>query len=108
MPSFVVSTTLKDPEWNNTTVLDSGDATAQVRKLTAESDGQLQVPGSHGLVQELIESDLVDQINLMIFPVILGTGKRAFEDKPEWRKLTLKESRVVGDGVVVSIYQRAR
>jgi dihydrofolate reductase len=108
MPKFVVSTTLKDPEWNNTTVLDSGDATAQVRKLKEEFDGELQVPGSHRLVQELIESDLVDQINLMIFPVILGTGKRAIEDKPEWRKLKLKESRVVGDGVVVSVYERTR
>ena len=107
MPKFVVSTTLKDPEWNNTTVLDSGDATAQVRKLKEEFDGELQVPGSHRLVQELIESDLVDQINLMIFPVILGTGKRAFDEKPEWRKLKLKESKVVGDGVVVSIYERA-
>jgi dihydrofolate reductase len=107
MPKFVVSTTLKDPEWYNTTVLDSGDATAQVRKLKAEFDGELQVPGSHRLVQELIESDLVDQINLMIFPVILGTGKRAFDETPEWRKLKLKESTVVGDGVVVSIYQRA-
>jgi dihydrofolate reductase len=108
MPKFVVSTTLKDPEWNNTTVLDSGDATAQVRRLKEEFDGELQVPGSHRLVQELIESDLVDQFNLMIFPVILGTGKRAFDEKPEWRKLTLKESKVVGDGVVVSIYERAR
>jgi dihydrofolate reductase len=107
MPKFVVSTTLKDPEWNNTTVLDSGDATAQVRKLKEEFDGELQVPGSHRLVQELIESDLVDQINLMIFPVILGTGKRVFDEKPEWRKLKLKESTVVGDGVVVSIYERA-
>src|ERR687889_385063 len=75
MPKFVVSTTLKDPEWNNTTVLDSGDATAQVRKLKEEFDGELQVPGSHRLVQELIESDLVDQINLMVFPVLLGTGQ---------------------------------
>jgi dihydrofolate reductase len=107
MPKFVVSTTLKDPGWNNTTVLDSGDATAQVRKLKEEFDGELQVPGSHRLVQELIESDLVDQINLMIFPVILGTGKRAFDEKPEWRKLKLKESKVVGDGVVVSVYERA-
>jgi dihydrofolate reductase len=107
MPKFVVSTTLKDPGWNNTTVLDSGDATAQVRKLKEEFDGELQVPGSHRLVQELIESDLVDQINLMIFPVILGTGKRAFDEKPEWRKLKLKESKVVGEGVVVSVYERA-
>ena len=107
MPKFVVSTTLKDPEWNNTTVLDSADAPAQVRKLKEEFDGELQVPGSYRLVQELIESDLVDQINLMVFPVILGTGKKAFEEKPERRNLRLKESKVVGDGVLVLIYERA-
>jgi dihydrofolate reductase len=107
MPKYLVSTTLKDPDWNNTTVLDSGDATAQVRKLKEEFDGELQVPGSHQLVQELIESDLVDQINLMIFPVILGTGKKVFDEKPERRKLQLKESKVVGDGVVVLIYERS-
>ncbi len=107
MPKFVVSTTLGEPEWNNTTVLDGGDATAAARSLKDEFDGELQVPGSHRLVQELIESDLVDQINLMVFPVILGTGKRAFEEMPERRKLRLKESRVVGDGVIVVIYARA-
>jgi dihydrofolate reductase len=107
MPKFVVSTTLKDPEWNNTTVLDSGEATAQVRKLKEEFDGELQVPGSHRLVQELIESDLVDQVNLMIFPVVLGTGKKAFEETPERRNLRLAESKVVGDGVLVLIYERA-
>ncbi|HEX2102294.1 MAG TPA: dihydrofolate reductase family protein, partial [Solirubrobacteraceae bacterium] len=67
----------------------------------------LQVPGSHRLVQELLESDLVDQINLMVFPVILGTGKRAFEEKPERRVLRLTDSKVVGDGVVVLVYERA-
>jgi dihydrofolate reductase len=107
MPKFVVSTTLEDPEWNNTTVLDSGDATAQVRELKVEFDGELQVPGSHRLVQELIESDLVDQINLMVFPVVLGTGKKVFEEKPDRRNLRLKESKVVGDGVLVLIYERA-
>jgi dihydrofolate reductase len=107
MPKFVVSTTLKDPEWNNTTVLDSGDATAEVRKLKEDFDGELQVPGSHRLVQELIENDLVDQVNLMVFPVILGTGMKAFEETPERHNLRLKESKVVGDGVVVLIYERA-
>ena len=72
-----------------------------------EFDGELQVPGSHRLVQELIESDLVDQLNLMVFPVILGTGKKAFEETPERRKLRLRESRVVGDGVLVLVYERA-
>ncbi|HEX7292665.1 MAG TPA: dihydrofolate reductase family protein [Conexibacter sp.] len=107
MPKFVVSTTLEDPEWNNTTVLDSGDAAAQVRKLKGEYDGELQVTGSHRLVQELIASDLVDQINLMVFPVILGTGKKVFEETPERRDLRLTESKVVGDGVAVLIYERA-
>jgi dihydrofolate reductase len=106
MPKFVVSTTLDDPEWNNTTVLGSGDATAEVRKLKEEFDGELQVPGSHRLVQELIAADLVDQINLMIFPVILGTGKKAIEETPDRRDFRLKEAKAVGDGVVVLIYER--
>jgi dihydrofolate reductase len=107
MPKFVVSTTLGDPNWNNTTVLDSGDATAQVRELKERFDGELQVPGSHQLVQELVESDLVDQINLMVFPVVLGTGKKVFDEKAERRNLRLKDSKVVGDGVLVLIYERA-
>jgi dihydrofolate reductase len=107
MPKFVVSTTLGEPEWHNTTVLSSGDATAQVRKLKEEFDGELQVPGSHRLVQELIGSDLVDQINLMIFPVVLGTGQKVFEETPERRRLRLKESKIVGEGVVVLVYERA-
>src|SRR5215210_2507259 len=106
-PKFVVSTTLKDPEWTNTTVLDGGDATAEVRRLKERFDGELQVPGSHRLVQELIASDLVDRINLMVFPVILGTGKKAFEETPERRRLRLTESKVVGEGVAVLIYERA-
>jgi len=64
----------------------SGDATADVRRLKEEFDGVLQIPGSHRLVQELLAADLVDQINLMVFPVILGTGKKAFEEAPERRK----------------------
>jgi dihydrofolate reductase len=109
-PSWhVVSTTLKEPEWNNTTVLDSGDATAQVAKLKQEFDGTIQVPGSNRLVHELIESDLVDQENLMIFPVVLGSGKRAFGETSVKKPMRLKESRIVGDdGVVVMIYERAR
>jgi dihydrofolate reductase len=79
-----------------------------VRKLKEEFDGELQVPGSHRLVQELISSDLVDQINLMVFPVILGTGKKAFDETPERRNLRLTESKVVGDGVAVMVYERAR
>jgi dihydrofolate reductase len=107
MPKYVISTTLGEADWNNTTLLDSGDATAQVRKLKDEFDGELQVPGSHRLVQELIASDLVDQVNLMVFPVILGTGKKVFEEQPDRRVMRLKESKVVGDGVAVLVYERA-
>ena len=94
---------------NNTTVLGSGDAAAQVAKLKQEVDGTIQVPGSNRLVHELIESDLVDQVNLMIFPVVLGTGKRVFGETTDKRPMRLKESRPVGDdGVVVMVYERAR
>jgi dihydrofolate reductase len=106
-PKYVVSTTLKNPEWANVTVLDSGDATAQVAKLKDDIDGTILLAGSRRLVQELLGSDLVDQINLMIFPVILGTGKKAFDEKPERRNLRLKDSKAVGDGVLVLTYERA-
>src|SRR5919106_3834911 len=105
MPKYVVSTTLKDPEWSNTTVLDGGDATAQVAKLKQELDGTIQVPGSNRLVHELIESDLVDQVNLMIFPVVLGTGKRVFGETSDKKPMRLVESKIVGDGVVVLVYE---
>jgi dihydrofolate reductase len=108
MPKFVVSTTLGEPGWNNVTVLDSGDATAQVKKLKEEFDGVLQVPGSQSLVQELIASDLVDRINLMIFPVVLGTGKRVFEELPDRRRFELRESKTVGEGIAVMSFDRAR
>src|SRR4051812_11925691 len=99
MPKFVVSTTLKDPAWNNTTVLDGSDVTAQVRKLKDEFDGELQVPGSHRLVQEPIAAGLVGQINLLVFPGILGTGKNAFEETPDPRHLRLAGAKGVGAGV---------
>ncbi len=109
MPKFLVSTTLTDPEWNNTTVLSSGDATAQVTKLKEEFDGVIQVPGSNRLVHELIESDLVDQVNLMVFPVVLGTGKRVFGETSDKKPMRLRETRTVGDdGVTIAIYERAR
>ena len=73
MPKYLVSSTLTEPDWNNTTVLE-GDVIEAVKKLRDEFDGVIQVPGSRQLVQDLIENDLVDQINLMIFPVVLGTG----------------------------------
>jgi dihydrofolate reductase len=108
IPKYVVSSTLENPEWNNTTVL-KGDAVEAASKLKEEIDGIVQVPGSLRLVQALIESDLVDELHLMVFPVVLGTGRRLFgetSEKSDWR---LTEAKPVGpDGVLVLIYERAR
>src|SRR5215211_8749865 len=73
MPKYVVSSTLRDPEWTNSTVL-SGDVVDEITKLKQEQDGDIVVHGSAELVQKLIESDLVDELRLMVFPVVLGTG----------------------------------
>jgi dihydrofolate reductase len=106
MPKYVVSSTLTDPAWNNTHVI-NGDVVAEVTKLKADVDGEIQVPGSIQLVQTLVEHDLVDEIRLMTFPVILGTGRRLFgetTDKTTWK---LTESRTVGEGILITILQRA-
>jgi dihydrofolate reductase len=108
MPKYVVSSTLVDPEWNNTTVL-KGDAAEEAAKLKEELDGVIQVPGSLRLVQALLEGDLVDQLNLMVFPVALGTGRRLFGEMDERKDWKLTESRPVGqDGVLVLTYERDR
>jgi dihydrofolate reductase len=108
MPKYVVSSTLEEPEWSNTTVL-HGDAVQAASRLKEEIDGIVQVPGSLRLVQALIDADLVDELHLMVFPVVLGTGRRLFGEtsaKSDWR---LTEARPVGpDGVLVLIYERAR
>jgi dihydrofolate reductase len=105
MPKYVVSTTLADPEWNNSTVI-GGDVAASVGKLRDELDGNLVVHGSVRLVQALIEHDLVDELRLMVFPVVLGSGKRLFGDTSAKKPLTLAESRTVGDGVAILTYRR--
>jgi dihydrofolate reductase len=105
MPKVVVSSTLKDPEWNNSTVID-GDVVGEVSKLRQETDGIIQVPGSNRLVQTLIENDLVDELHLMIFPVVLGTGKRVFGETSDMKRLRLTDSKTVGDGVVILVYER--
>jgi dihydrofolate reductase len=108
MPKFVVSATLDDPEWNNTTVL-KGDAAQEAAKLKDEFDGVIQVPGSLRLVQALMEADLVDQLNLMVFPVALGTGRRLFAEMDERKDWALTEAKPVGpDGVIVLTYERDR
>jgi dihydrofolate reductase len=105
MPKYVVSRTLTDPGWNNTRVL-SGDLVEDVTELKKEVGGEIQVPGSIRLVQGLIENDLVDEIHLMTFPVVLGTGRRLFgetTDKTTWK---LTESKTVGEGIPITIFQR--
>ena len=106
MPKYVVSSTLKNPEWNNTTVLE-GDVVEAVSKLKQEQDGDIVVHGSPRLVQTLIEHDLVDQYNLMVFPVVLGAGKRFFGETTDKKALRLVDSKVVGDGVAILVYQPA-
>jgi dihydrofolate reductase len=107
MPKYVVSNTLRDPDWSNTTVLE-GDAVESVSKLRDEVDGDLYVHGSAQLVQTLVDAGLVDELRLMVFPVVLGTGKRLFGETTDMRKLRLKDSKTVGgDGVAIAVYERA-
>jgi dihydrofolate reductase len=106
-PKYVVSTTLKDPEWENTTVI-SDNVADQISKLKDETDGIILVAGSGKLSHTLFENDLVDQLNLMVFPTVLGKGRRFLTegfDRLNWK---LAESKPVGDdGVVVLVYERA-
>jgi dihydrofolate reductase len=106
MPKYVVSSTLEDPDWNNSTVL-SGDVEEEVPKLKREQDGDIVVHGSPRLVQALLEHDLVDELRLMVFPVVLGSGKRLFGETSDRKPLRLADSRTVGDGVSILIYEPA-
>jgi dihydrofolate reductase len=106
MPKYVVSSTLKDPDWNNSTVLD-GDLAEEVSKLREQVDGDIVVHGSAQLVQALVEDGLVDELRLMVFPVVLGAGKRLFGETSDKRRLRLSDSKTVGDGVSILIYEPA-
>jgi dihydrofolate reductase len=105
MPKYVVSSTLHDPAWTNSTVL-SGDLVDDITKLKKEQDGDVVVHGSAQLVQSLIENDLVDELRLMVFPVVLGTGKRLFGETTDKKRLKLSSSKVVGDDVALQVYTR--
>ena len=104
MPKYVVSSTLTDPEWKNTTVLGS-DLAAEVKKVRDEHQGDVVVHGSPRLVQALLEHDLVDELRLMVFPVVLGAGKRLFGGTSDKKSLRLVDSKIVGDGVAILVYQ---
>jgi len=106
MPKYVVSSKLKKADWNNSTIL-QGDVVDEVSKLKQKVPGDILVSGSAKLVQTLIANDLVDQLNLMVFPVILGSGKRLFGETKDLKTLQLAESKTVGDGVAILIYKPA-
>jgi dihydrofolate reductase len=106
MPKYVVSSTLEEPEWTNSTVL-AGDVAGEVAKLRDQHDGDIVVHGSARLVQTLLDSDLVDELRLMVFPVVLGTGKRLFGETGDKKPLRLTHSKTVGDGVTILVYERA-
>jgi len=103
MPKYVVSTTLYNAEWNNTTVLKNID---DVRRVKDEVDGDIVVHGSAQLVQSLVENDLVDELRLMVFPIILGTGKRLFGDTSDKKPFQLTDTKTVGDGVSILTYRK--
>ena len=105
MPKYVVSSTLAGPEWKNSTVL-NGDLVEEVEKLKRDQGGDIVVHGSARLVQALIEHDLVDELRLMVYPVVLGDGKRLFGETKDKVRLQLASSEVVGDGVLVLTYRR--
>ncbi len=107
MPKYVVSSTLSEPEWNNSTVIE-GDLGQAVAGLRDKHDGDIVVHGSARLVQSLLERDLVDELRLMVFPVVLGAGKRLFGETSDKKPLRLTDSKQVGDGVSILIYEPAR
>jgi dihydrofolate reductase len=106
MPKYVVSSTLEDPAWNNTTVL-RGDVLEEVGKLKAQYDGDIVVHGSPQLAQTLIEHELVDELRLMVYPIVVGAGKRLFAETSGTKRLQLVEAKTVGDGIHVLTYQPA-
>jgi dihydrofolate reductase len=105
-PKYVASTTPYDPKWANTTVL-SGDVAAAIRELKAKAGGELQVHGSGALFRWLLENDLVDEINLFTFPVVVGQGTRLFADTGPDAALELVESRSTPSGVIIQVYHPA-
>jgi len=107
MPKYVVTSTLSELEWENSTPI-SGDVVAAVEKLKQDESEPILVAGSQTLVHTLFGNDLVDQLNLMVFPVVLGSGKKVFPESAEKRSLELVESTTLPKGVQASVYRRAK
>jgi dihydrofolate reductase len=106
MPKYVTSTTLTDPKWADTTVL-SGDVAAAVGELKSKPGRELQVHGSGALIRWLLDNDLVDEMNLLTYPVVVGQGTRLFPDTGPDLALELVESRVTPGGVIIQVYRPA-
>ena len=106
-PKYVVSSTLQDPAWNNTTVL-KGDVVNEVSKLKQQLAGDIVVPASFQLVRTLIEHDLIDELRLMIYPVVLGAGERLFGETSDKKPLRLISTRTVGNDLAYLTYQPVR
>jgi dihydrofolate reductase len=107
LPKYVVSSTLVDPDWNNSTVL-KGDVVGEVSKLKQEIQGEIVVPASGQLVRTLMEHDLVDELRLMVYPVVLGAGERLFGETSDKQPMRLLDTRTVGDGLASLTYARVR
>jgi len=107
MPKYVVSSSLEHPDWNNSTVL-QGDVVTAVTKLKQELDGEIVVPASYHLGRTLIEHDLVDELRLVVFPVILGAGERLFGEKSGTKPMRLARNKTIGDGLVYLTYEFLR
>lgn len=103
MPKYVVSSTLQEPEWNNSTVL-GGDAVTQVSKLKQQLDGEIVIPASYQLARTLIAHDLVDEMRLVVFPVVLGAGERLFGQTGH-EPMRLVEAKTIGEGLVFLSYE---
>jgi dihydrofolate reductase len=106
MPKHVLSSTLKSADWNNSTVHD-GDLAELAAKLKETYDRDIVVHGSASVVHQLIDRDLVDELRLMVYPVVLGAGKRVFGETSDKKRLQLADSKVVGEGVAILTYRRA-
>ena len=104
MPKYVVSSTLEDLEWSNSTLL-KGDVATQVSKLKLELDGEIVVPASYQLARTLIAHDLVDELRLVVFPVVLGDGERLFDGTSEKKPMRLVDTKTIGDGLVFVTYE---
>jgi len=104
MPKYVVSSTLEHPDWNNSRVL-TGDVVTEVSKLKQDLDGEIVVPASYQLGRTLIEHDLVDELRLVVFPVVLGAGERLFGETGETKPMRLVDSQIIGDGLTYLTYE---